>query len=187
MTIVFYSREIGLVKILHRDEDTSKNFKKTKKNFWVSSLPWPEKVLRKPKIRLNNVLTGKKIPSWLKSKYVILVMIYGVMFFFYSGGMYFLTGPYKDFPFWPDPLDFFINSLTDQFIIEGLLAAILSFMGFGGLLILYIASKNFYKKNRSHAYLLIGIIIVIIAIALLELAMVSKEMIMYFNSTQYEG
>ncbi|TFF88480.1 MAG: hypothetical protein EU549_02915 [Promethearchaeota archaeon] len=156
----------------------------SKKSFWRKNLPWPEKLIRKPTIRLENPLIGKKVPNFLKSRYIILTLLYGVMFFFFSGGMYFLIGTYREIPMGytqgdpPSPI-IYLNQLNDQFIIEGLISAIFIFLGLAGFLLLYMSSKNFYKPTSSYIYLAFGVVIIIFSFFLLEIAMYQKGIYLY--------
>ena len=106
------------------------------------------------------------------------------MFFFFSGGMYFLTGSYRNLPLGygsgdpPEPY-IFLRSLNDQFIIEGLLAGVFVFGALFGFFLIYYASKNFYKPTGSYVYLALGIILVIVFFFLLEMAMNSKGINLY--------
>ncbi|MBD3228082.1 MAG: hypothetical protein GF329_07820 [Candidatus Lokiarchaeota archaeon] len=170
-------------------QKTKKTFKDiykrvSKKSFWRKNLPWPEKVFRKPTIRLENPFLGKKLPSFLTSRYLVLTLLYGVMFFFFSGGMYFLIGTYREIPMGytqsdpPAPI-IYLNQLNDQFIIEGVLSAIFIFLAFVGFILIYMSSKNFYKPSTSYIYLAFGIIIIIIFFFLIEMAMYRKGIYLY--------
>ncbi|MHA1269597.1 MAG: hypothetical protein ACTSPY_07385 [Candidatus Helarchaeota archaeon] len=163
----------------------SKTFKSLlTKSFWKSHLPWPQKIVRKPKIRLTNPFIGKKFPEFLRSKYLLLGIIYIIIFYFFSGGMYFLIGAYREIPMGygegnpPEPI-IFLRSLNDQFIIEGILAASFIFMSLGGFFLIYLSSKNFYKPSSSYAYLGLGILLIIIAFFLIETSMYMKGIHLY--------
>ncbi|MHA1229044.1 MAG: hypothetical protein ACTSRP_00410 [Candidatus Helarchaeota archaeon] len=180
-------------------EKKGKNVRKTKKkkskplknilkrSFWKSRLPWPQKIVRKPKIRLDNPFIGKKIPSFLTSRYVVLILVYVVLYFFLSGGMYFLIGAYRSIPMGygqgnpPEPI-IYLRSLNDQFIIEGILSAFFIFIALGGFLFMYMGTKNFSKPSTCYVYLAIGIILVIIGFFLLEIAMYQKGIKLYDES-----
>jgi magnesium-transporting ATPase (P-type) len=155
------------------------------KQFWKSTLPWPKKILRKPTIRLDNPFIGKKLPGFLTSRYLILTLLYGVIFFFFSGGMYFLIGSYREIPMGytsddpPAPIIYLSGSLNDQFIIEGILSATFIFICLLGFFLLYLSSKNFYKPTTSYVYFALGIIVILICFFLLEIAMYEKGIRLY--------
>jgi len=154
------------------------------KNFWKSHLPWPERIIRKPKIRYTNIFIGKKLPDFLTSRYLALVGVYILLYFFLSGGMYFITGAYREIPLGygsgnpPEPI-IWLNSLNDQFILEGIIAGIFIFIGLIGFILIYYSSKNFYKPTTSYVYLGFGLILVFISFILLENAMNQKGIRLY--------
>ncbi len=154
------------------------------KSFWNAHLPWPQKIIRKPNIRLNNPFVGVKIPSFLTSRYLVMVFVFILFFYFFSGGMYFIIGAYREIPMGygqgnpPEPI-IFLRSLNDQFIIEGILASSFIFIALGGFSLIYLSTKNFYKPSSCYVYLGLGIVVIIIAFFLLETAMYLKGIRMY--------
>ncbi|MHA1145054.1 MAG: hypothetical protein ACTSRW_09985 [Candidatus Helarchaeota archaeon] len=138
---------------------------------------WPEKLIRKPRSRLDfEFLTRMELPSPPREVFFILVLL----FFLYivSGGIYNMTRKtiplnYQQIGDFVQPV-FFWKDLHEQFILEGIIFAILLFIVFMGTYLIYESTKNFYRPSTSYAYLVIGLILFFLAFAFIELLIHQK-------------
>ncbi len=121
---------------------------------WIPGLRKPIIVLRKPKVP-----KPKEIPTNL-----ILGVILCYLFFIFAGGIYNIVTE--------DVLSLGVDAfgrpvliderLDNQFIIEGIVAAIFIFLGFLGFILIYYSSRYMLKPRYATMMLLTGIALVIV-------------------------
>jgi NADH:ubiquinone oxidoreductase subunit 5 (subunit L)/multisubunit Na+/H+ antiporter MnhA subunit len=120
---------------------------------WLPGIRKPKIILRKPKFRLPS-----EIPTSLLFQ-IAVIFIFAI----YMGLIYDIV---KE----PLPLGsrFGIPVLIDerldaQFIIEGIVAGIIFFVGFIGFIIIFYSTRYFYEPKFARTLLLIGVMAVIAA------------------------
>lgn len=88
--------------------------------------------------------------------------------FVLSGGIHFILNP-------PQISFGFINTnLQDQYLTEGVAVAILIFVGFMGVALVYEATKNVYNPSYATKLLAVGLILTIIAVIFLHWMLIQK-------------
>ncbi len=120
---------------------------------WILGIRKPKVILRKPKLQLPT-----EIPTGLLLQ-IALIFIFCI----YMGLIYDIV---KE----PLPLGsrFGVPVLIDerldaQFIIEGIVAGMIMFLGFLGFVIIFYSTRYFYEPSYARTLLLIGVIAVIAA------------------------
>lgn len=125
-----------------------------------SNLPFPP-LIRRPDYQLRRVKI--EMPRTIPTSLIVVVVLVGILFI-YVGGTYDLT---------QDPLAFggdqegnpvvISSQLDHQFLVEGLAAGFLMFLGAGGFFLIYYSTQYAYSPKNSTILLLVGIGAVIIA------------------------
>jgi NADH:ubiquinone oxidoreductase subunit 5 (subunit L)/multisubunit Na+/H+ antiporter MnhA subunit len=131
---------------------------------WIPGTRKPKIILRRPKLQLPT-----EIPTALLLQ-IALIFIFAV----YMGLIFDIV---KE----PLPLGsrFGVPVLIDerldsQFIIEGIVAGMLMFVGFIGFVIIFYSTRYFYEPSYARTLLLMGVIAVIAAYFVLLYMMIPK-------------
>lgn len=131
---------------------------------WIPGLRKPKIILRKPKLQLPS-----EVPTGLLLQ-ITIIFIFAI----YIGLLFDIV---KE----PLPLGsrFGVPVLIDerldsQFIIEGIVAGMLMFVGFIGFVVIFYSTRYFYEPTYARTLLLIGVIAVIAAYLALLYMMVPK-------------
>ena len=131
---------------------------------WLPGIRKPKIILRKPKLRLPS-----EIPTSLLLQ-IALIFIFCI----YMGLIFDIVRE-------PLPLGsrFGIPVLIDerldaQFIIEGIVASIIMFVGFVGFVVIFYSTRYFYEPSYARTLLLIGVVAVISAYFVLLYMMIPK-------------
>ena len=131
---------------------------------WLPGIRKPKIILRKPKLRLPS-----EIPTSLLLQ-IALIFIFCI----YMGLIFDIVRE-------PLPLGsrFGIPVLIDerldaQFIIEGIVASIIMFVGFVGFVVIFYSTRYFYEPSYARTLLLIGVVAVIAAYFVLLYMMIPK-------------
>ncbi|MFX0068649.1 MAG: hypothetical protein ACFFC5_01285 [Promethearchaeota archaeon] len=126
---------------------------------------WP-RFIRKPKLRLKRPML--KLPK-APSPTVWYVICIAVVLFIFAGGLYNIVN--QPLPFGQDPntgepmiiLRPPYGTLSDQFVLEGMIGGILAFVGFLGFVIIYESTKHVYNPSYALMLLIAGIAMVVLA------------------------
>jgi len=118
---------------------------------WIPGIRKPKVILRKPKLRLPS-----EIPTSLLLQ-ITLIFVFCI----YAGILYDIVK--QPFPLGsrygiPVLID---ERLDAQFIIEGIVASLLFFVGFIGFVIISYSTRYFYEPKFARTLLLIGVVAVI--------------------------
>ncbi|MFX1486528.1 MAG: hypothetical protein ACFFBS_05485 [Promethearchaeota archaeon] len=126
---------------------------------------WP-RFIRRPKLRLKKPrLELPKAPSptvW----YVICAV---VILFILAGGIYNIVNqplPFGSNPDTGDPMLILrppYGTISDQFVLEGMIGGILIFCGFAGFVVIYESTKHVYNPSYALMLLIAGIVMIILA------------------------
>lgn len=131
--------------------------------------PWiMGKKLRKPKINFPRFYRrGFTMPS--PSKALGLIVIYAILFILQTGVVYLAIRktPALGATSGGDPI-FIYPSLSESFIVEGIVASILIFVSSTGFLLLYQASKYSYNRNLALRIIIIGAFMILVAFVMLQ-------------------
>lgn len=126
-----------------------------------SNLPFAP-IVRRPDYQLRHVRLSA--PTSIPIQLVIAVIFIG-LFFIYIGGFYDLAqdpvpafGSSSD----GDPV-VILNRLNHQYLVEGIAAGFLMFIGAGGFFLIHYSTQYAYSPRNSTILLLMGIGIVVIA------------------------
>jgi len=158
-------------------ETLEKSISKSEKFVNFLKRLWPERIIRKPKSRLDfEFLERMEMPNIPREIFFFIVLI----FFLYiiSGGIYNLTRRtiplnYQQIGDYVKPV-FFWRDLHEQFMLEGLIFAILVFLAFVGTYLIYESTKNFYRPSTSYTYLAVGLLLFFLAFAFIEILIHQK-------------
>ncbi len=131
--------------------------------------PWiMGKRLRKPKINFPKFYRrGFTMPS--PSKALGLIVIYAILFILQTGVVYLAIRetPALGATGSGDPI-FLYPSISESFIVEGIVASILIFVSSTGFLLLYQASKYSYNRNLALRIIIIGAFMILVAFVMLQ-------------------
>ena len=126
---------------------------------------WP-KFIRKPKLRLKSPkFELPKAPSPM----VWYIICAAVILFIFAGGIYNIVN--QPLPFGQDPntgAPMLIirppyGTISDQFVLEGMIGGLLIFCGFLGFVVIYESTKHVYNPSYALMLLITGIVMVILA------------------------
>ncbi|MBS7287704.1 MAG: hypothetical protein KIH01_02875 [Candidatus Freyarchaeota archaeon] len=112
----------------------------------------------------------RKTVAWLRNPPNIVLIVALLVFFLFvlSGGVHLMLNP-------PQISFGFINTnIQDQYLTEGIVVAILIFIGFMGMAFVYEATKNVYNPSYATKLLAVGLILTIIAVILLHWLLIQK-------------
>ncbi|MFX1449561.1 MAG: hypothetical protein ACFFCM_01890 [Promethearchaeota archaeon] len=153
-----------------------------KKAWYQQNLPWPEKLIRKPKIKLE-LPKAPKIP--VPSRNVIFAAFFIAFAFLIAGFLYDITRNTIPLNYKQEdqtkriiPVFFWVD-LHEQFAIEGVVAAIVIMIGACGVLFVYQSTRLFYRPKSAYSYLAAGIALIIISFVLVEYFITQKGVKLY--------
>ncbi|TXT61380.1 MAG: OST3 / OST6 family protein [Promethearchaeota archaeon] len=131
--------------------------------------------IRKPKIKFPSISMGRRISVPSPSKTLLLIIIYVVLFVLQMGAIYIV---YRDTislgaTEGGEPI-FLYPSISDQFIIEGIVASLLFLIGSLGFILLYQASKYVYNRSTVLKILVIGFVFILVAFIILQIMLSIK-------------
>ncbi|HUU79206.1 MAG TPA: hypothetical protein VMX55_12745 [candidate division Zixibacteria bacterium] len=150
---------------MSKTKTSSKSAQKVEDKSFLERLPDSvpfAPVVRRPDYQLRFVKFSA--PTSIPIELIIVILGIG-LFFIYIGGFYDLaqnnivafgsdsTG---------DPLVIYPSQLDEQFLVEGMAAGLLMFIGAGGFFLIYYATQYAYSPRNSIIMLVVGIGIVVI-------------------------
>ena len=126
-----------------------------------SNLPFVP-IIRRPDYQLRRVKLA--IPTSIPIQVIIAVVFIG-LFFIYIGGFYDLAQEPIAFGSTSggDPVVIYPNNLNAQFLVEGLAAGFLMFIGAMGFFLIHYSTQYAYSPRNSIVLLILGIAIVVIS------------------------
>ncbi len=120
-------------------------------------------LVRRPDYQLRFVKFS--VPTTIPIEIIIAVVFIG-LFFIYMGGFYDLAqdnlsafGSDKQ----GNPIVIYPNQLDSQFLVEGMAAGLLMFIGAGGFFLLYYSTQYAYSPKNATVLLVVGIGVVALA------------------------
>ncbi|MFX1577074.1 MAG: hypothetical protein ACFFCF_07850 [Promethearchaeota archaeon] len=125
----------------------------------MSDLWWP-KFIRKPRLKLRRPQFGElRLPS----KWILFAVVLGVYYFVVSGGMFVLS--YETLPVLEisDQIITLYPGLNRQLLIEGIVGAVLFFIGFIGFYIMYQSTRSIYRPRYSQMILALGLVMILVS------------------------
>lgn len=152
-----------------KDEDQQRN-----------KVPWLIP-LRRPNFYFPRIVLGKpKIPNW-----VIYVAVFTSIFYVFSGGVYNLVEDnIPAYGFENGEIELIFNrykgkgscysNLDHQYLVEGIVAGLMVFMGSFGLYILNQATRDPHDIRKAENYQMFGLILIILAFLILSSMMSDK-------------
>jgi hypothetical protein len=131
--------------------------------------------IRKPKIKFPSIGTRRRISVPSPSKAFFLIIIFIILFVLQLGAIYII---YRDTislgsTQGGEP-QFLYPSLSEQFILEGIVASVLFLVGSIGFILLYQASKYVYNRSTVIKVLAIGFIFILVAFIILQIMLATK-------------
>ncbi|MFX0133650.1 MAG: hypothetical protein ACFFDN_08400 [Candidatus Hodarchaeota archaeon] len=154
----------------------------SKKSWYQQHLPWPERVIRKPKIKLG-LPKAPKIP--VPSRNVVFAVFLVAFAFIIAGFSYDITRNTIPLNYKQEDQTkriipvFFWADLHEQFAIEGVVAAIVILIGACGVLFIYQSTRLFYRPKSAYSYLAVGIALIILSFVLIEYFITQKGVKLY--------
>jgi len=141
-----------------------------------SRTPWIlGEAFRKPKIKYPSINLQRRFSLPSPSKTFFLVLVYIFLFVLQMGVIYILyrdaiaVGATNE----GDPI-FVYPKLHYQFIVEGIIASIVIFIGSIGFIIIYQSSKYVYDRSTVLKVLAIGIILTLVGFVVLQIMLAIK-------------
>ena len=143
---------------------------------------WPKKVIRRPKSRLKvEALIRLELPRPPRQIFFAISLI----FFLYiiAGGIYNLTRDtiFLNFEKIGDTIIpvFIWEDLHEQYIIEGMIFAILVGIAFVGTCLIHESTKHFYRPETSYTFVVVGLIMFFLSFAMIEIMIHQKVSTFY--------
>lgn len=170
-----------------KEVEEKKGFKRSlkslgKKSWYQQNLPWPERLIRKPKIKIQ-IPKAPKIPVPSRN------VVFGIFFIFFA---FIIAGLLYDITRNTIPLNykqedqtkriipvFFWADLHEQFAIEGVVASIVVLIGACGVLFIYQSTRHFYRPKSAYSYLAVGIALILLSFVLIEYFIAQKGVKLY--------
>lgn len=151
-----------------------------KKEFWYAHLPFP-KFLRKPRMRFTPPRINRTIP--IPNRTIMFIFALALVGFSVAGGAYIMVSTnvgkiavgYTYSSSGPPIPDFFIDSLNDQYMLEGIIAFALIIMGFIGFMFIHQSTKHFYRPKYSYMLFATGIVLILFAVFALQTIAVNEK------------
>lgn len=167
--------------------EEKKGFKRSlkslgKKSWYQQNLPWPERLIRKPKIKIQ-LPRAPKIP--VPSRNVIFAVFFVVFAFLIAGFLYDITRNTIPLNYKQEDQTkriipvFFWADLHEQFAIEGIVASIVIMIGACGVIFIYQSTRHFYRPKSAYSYLAVGIALVLLSFVLVEYFISQKGIKLY--------
>ena len=168
------SKKSRFKKHLTEEEDISGS--ETVLEQFKSRTPWIfGDQFRKPKLKFPSINVSRRFSLPSPSKTFFLILVYVFLFVLQMGTIYILyrdaiaVGSSSE----GNPI-FVYPQLHYQFIIEGIIASIVIFIGSLGFIIMYQASKYVYDRSTVLKVLVIGIILTLIGFVVLQIMLAIK-------------
>ena len=140
----------------------------------MAKLPWIVPGIRRPNFRFYKLTftIPREVPGRL-----FFIFIFLAIFYVYIGGVYDLVE--KPLTIGSDanqnPLLIYPGGTDRQFLLEGVVAGILMFIGFGGLYLLDSAAKDPHDTQRAINFIVIGAFITFLALVILNRMIAIKQ------------
>jgi hypothetical protein len=113
----------------------------------------------------------RRISAIKPSTFILSMFAIAIAIFLFSGGVYNLTvRPYPAI-YYGGRFVLVDPRLSEQFIADSIVAAILYSFGTIGLIMIYQSAKYAYKPRQAYMMLIIGIVLLLLAYVSLELVM----------------
>jgi len=111
----------------------------------------------------------KKISKMRPSTFLSSIVVIAIAIFLFSGGLYNLAvRPLPSFYSREFGFLFLYPRLSEQFITDSLISAILYALGVTGLIVIYQSTKYAYKPRQAYMMFLIGVCLLLLAYIYLE-------------------
>jgi hypothetical protein len=156
--------------------------KLTKKSWYEQHLPWPEKIIRKPTIKLA-------LPKMPKVPVPSRMVLYGAFLIAFAvliaGFLYDITRNTIPLNYKQEDQtkmvipQFFWQDMNEQFLIEGIVASIVIMIGAFGVIFLYQATKNFYRPKNAYSYMALGMALMILSFVIISYFIGQKGVKLY--------
>ena len=118
--------------------------------------------------------TYERIITAKPSLFVVGISAVAATIFLLGGGIYDILLNPEHAWFYGGTIYVFYPSLSEQLLIGSILVMIYGAIGFTGFLIAYRSTKYAYNPRNAYRFLLVGSVLLIIAILLIENALMSK-------------
>lgn len=110
----------------------------------------------------------RKISTAKPSTFITTIAILGFAIFLFGGGLYDIIVQPLPSVYYNSKFYFLYPELTQQFLFDTVLSAMLYVIGFIGLLSIYQSSKHAYNPRQAYMTMLIGATLLVIAYIFLE-------------------
>jgi hypothetical protein len=110
----------------------------------------------------------RKISTAKPSAFVISIIVIASALFFFGGGLYTIIEKPLPSAYVSGRFYFLYPNLSDQFISDTVIAALLYVIGFIGILAIYQSTKYAYKPRQAYMMLVIGVLLLFLAYVFLE-------------------
>ncbi|NHJ05799.1 MAG: hypothetical protein EAX90_13315 [Candidatus Heimdallarchaeota archaeon] len=131
-------------------------------------------LVRRPDYQLRRIRLTK--PKGIPVS-IILLLIFSGVFFIYIGGMYDLNPDHELVNFitdtFGDPITVF-PEMNSQFLLEGIAAGLLIFIGAGGFFLIHHSMKYAYDTRKSYTSIFVGLGIVTVTFIAIMLMFLEK-------------
>jgi hypothetical protein len=110
----------------------------------------------------------RKISTAKPSSFVISIIVIASALFFFGGGLYTIIEKPLPSAYVSGRFYFLYPNLSDQFISDTVIAALLYVIGFIGIIAIYQSTKYAYKPRQAYMMLVIGVLLLFLAYVFLE-------------------
>jgi hypothetical protein len=110
----------------------------------------------------------RKISTAKPSTFLTTILLMGVAIFLFGGGLYDIIVQPLPSIYYQQKFYFLYPELSQQFLFDTVLSAVLYVVGFIGLLSIYQSSKHAYNPRQAYMTLIIGATLLILAYIFLE-------------------
>lgn len=113
----------------------------------------------------------RRISTTKPSAFLLSILVLAVAIFLFSGGVYNLTVRPYPAVYYGGRFVLVDPRLSEQFIADSIVAAILYAFGAIGLIMIYQSTKYAYKPRQAYMMFIIGAVLLLLAYMSLELVM----------------
>jgi hypothetical protein len=117
----------------------------------------------------------ERISTTTPKELILTIVGVGYSIFLFAGGLYTLITKPATAYLGTTQIYFLYPNISQQFVSDTIIAAILYALGFAGLLAIYQSTKSAYKPRQAYMLLIIGVTFLVLSYVFLEGAISFKS------------
>lgn len=110
----------------------------------------------------------QKISTMKPSTLIVTLIFLGVAVFLLGGGIYDVVNQPPPAVYYNNKFYFLYPSISEQFVFDTVLSAILYILGFVGLFTIYQSSRNAYNPRSAYMAMIVGATLLLLAYIFIE-------------------